>query len=144
MTKYKQGIIPSVKTKVIGNDRKSVSKYYSENLQGKTVVNKDLKISIKFNAIGKGEISYGRSIHSKKVAVLQCLEVLLSEAEYNNFGIRKASDDLSVLGYLNFKAKVRIDGKLEYVRLTVLMKKDGKIYYHHEINMKKQPNTQSL
>lgn len=138
MKKYRQTIIPHIKTKVIDNDRKSVAKFYTENLQGKIILNKCLNVNIKFNAIGKAELSYGRSIHTKKVAILQCLVVLLSEAEYNNFGVRKLTDEKSVLGYLNFKAKVIIDDKLEHIRLTVLMKKDGKMYYHHEVNIIKK------
>ena len=67
----------------------------------------------------------------------KCLERLIEVAEYNNLGRRKDTDKETVLGYLNFKAKVKIDTKVENVRISVLLKKNGKAYYNHEVNIKK-------
>jgi hypothetical protein len=138
MNKYKQTFIPCVKTGVIKNNPIAVKEYYAANLQGKSVVNKHLGFRIYFTSWGKGKLSLG-SVHTKKVAVLQCLSKLLEVAEFNNFGNRKEKDSMAVLGYLNFKAKVKIDGKTENVRIAVIIKTDGKIYYSHEINKKIEP-----
>lgn len=135
MKKYKQKIIPSTKTDKKENNKKFIKDFYKENLQGKTVTNKDLGIVIRFNATGKNELAYGRATYSKKVAVLKVLKSLLREAEYNNFGARKAKDKESVLGYYNFKAKVKIDEKIENVRISVLITTDLKAYYNHEVNI---------
>ena len=140
MQKYKQTYIPSVKTGVISNNRKSVAEYYQTHIAGKSVTNKHLNIVIKFNKEGKKELSYGRAIHSKKVALLQCLPKLLEVATYNNFGIRKETDPQSWLGYMNFKAFVLINGKKECVRLTCILRKDGSLYYNHEVNIIKRGN----
>lgn len=133
--KYKQTLIPSVTTNPKENNIAFVKDYYSKKLQGKTVRNKHLGIDIRFNATGKGELAFGRAIHKKKTAVLKCLYQLLEVAEYNNFGQRKATDINSVLGYYNFKAKIKIDGKTEYVRISVLITTDLKAYYNHEVNI---------
>ena len=137
--KYKQTIIPSVTTIDVDyrNRAKAIRDFYAENLYGKSVINKDLGVTIHFNSIGKNELSYGRALYAKKVAVLKCLLELMEVAEYNNFGRKKDVDKETVLGYLNFKAKVIIDGKQENVRINVLLKKNGKAYYNHEINIKK-------
>ena len=135
MGEYKQQRIPKVKTGMIANNRKSVAKYYADNLQGKTVVNNHLRINIKFTALGKAELAYGKALHLKKTAVLSALPTLLKVAKYNNFGIRKESDPKEMLGYLNFKAFVFIDNKKECVRISVRLLKTGDIYYNHEVNI---------
>ena len=137
MKKYKQTEIPNVTI----TDRKDLAKvikdFYNKNLQGKSVINRDLGIIIHFTSAGKSELAYGRALHAKKAAVIKCLAKLIEEAEYNNFGERKETDKNNVVGYLNFKAKVKIDKIVENVRITVLLKKDGRAYYNHEINIKK-------
>ena len=124
--KYKQIEIPCVNIIEPENRVKFIKNFYSENLQGKMVINKDILLTIRFTSIGKYELAYARAPYAKKIAVLQCLEKLLEVAEYNNFGQRKETDKQNVLGYFNFKAKVKIEGKLENVRISVVLKKMGK------------------
>ncbi len=137
--KYKQLFISNVTTADIPakNRSKFIKEYYAKNLQGKVVRNIHLGIDIHFNSIGKSELAHGRALHAKKVAIIKCLYELVQNAEYNNFGKPKTTDPDTVLGYLNFKAKVYIDHKAEYVRISVLVKKNLKAYYHHEVNIKK-------
>jgi hypothetical protein len=133
--KYKQTEIPSVEIIEPENRVKFIKEYYSANLQGKKVVNKDILLTIHFTSIGKYELAYARAPYASKIAVLLCLEKLLEIAEYNNFGQRKDTDKQNVLGYFNFKAKVQINGRIEHARISVVLKKDGKAYYNHEINV---------
>jgi hypothetical protein len=51
-------------------------------------------------------------------------------------GGRKPTDGNFVIGYLNFKAKVRIDGKLEHVHLIIRVRNTGKFHYSMEVNKK--------
>jgi len=134
MKKYKQTFIPSVSTVGFSSESKFVNDYYRQNIQGKSVVNNHLKIPIIFTGSGGRKVSYGGHKYVKKSAILQCLPKLLEVAEFNNFGNRKTSDNPLVMGYLNFKAKVKIDGKTENVRIAVTLRSDGKIYYNHEVN----------
>ena len=139
--KYKQTVIPSVKTEVHSNLAKYIKEYYSAKYQGRKVSNEHLGISITFTSLGKSELAYGRALHAKKAAIIKCLSDLLKYAEYNNFGIRKDNDAPSVLGYLNFKAKVKINEKIEIIRLTVILKKNGEAsyypFYNYEVSIKK-------
>ncbi|MCL2027590.1 MAG: hypothetical protein FWG79_03785 [Bacteroidales bacterium] len=132
--KYKQTEIPSVSILRKDDLSQYIKQYYKENLQGKTVLNKDLNVMISFTSFGQGKVAYGGRKTARKAAVIQCLDKLVEFAQYNNFGIRKPTDPQSVLGYLNFKAKVKIDGVVEHVRITALIKKSGRLYYNHEIN----------
>ena len=132
--KYKQTKIPSVSI-IEPKDRiKFIKNFYTENLQGKIVVNKDILLTIRFTSIGKFELAYARAPYANKIAVLQCIDKLLEVAEYCNFGQRKDTDKQNVLGYFNFKAKVKINEKIRHVRISVVLKKDGKVYYNHEVN----------
>ncbi len=135
MSKYKQHIIPSVRIIERKNLRDYVRTEYTKHVQGKTVVNRHIGLTIYFGSDGKAELSHGRAMYAKKAALVQCLPQLLEVAEYNNFGKRKDKDEKTVFGYANFKAKVKIDNKLEHVRITVLVKANGKAYYTHEVNI---------
>lgn len=137
MKKYKQQVIPSVKIKTHTNLRQYVKNEYTANIQGKSVVNKHIGLTIFFGSDGKSELAYGRAIYAKKAALVQCLLTLLREAEYTSFGKRKTTDEENVFGYAKFKAKAYIDGKLEHIHIVVVVKSNGKAYYCHEINIKK-------
>ena len=135
--KYKQTEIPTITITDKKDLVKAVKDYYTENIQGKIVVNKALGIPIHFASDGKWELAYGRRLYAKKVAILKCLPELVEIAEYNNFGQRKETDKKSVIGYLNFKAKVKMNDKIEHVRISIVFKTNGKYYYNHEVNTKK-------
>jgi hypothetical protein len=119
------------------NSPKALKEYYSKYLQGTSVINKDLNLRIHFTSIGKGKLAFGGSKSIRKAAIIQCLSEVLEVAEFNNFGRRKEKDSKIVIGYLNFKAKVKVDEKIENIRIAVLIKTDGKVYYSHEINKKR-------
>ena len=135
MKKYKQTLIPCVRTDGFDNSTFAIREYYKSHLQGKCVINQHLKIPIHFTSLGKGKLAFGSGRYVKRSVLVRCLEKLVAVAEFNNFGGRKITDKSSVLGYLNFKAKVKIDGKTENIRITVMLKRDGKVYYNHEVNM---------
>ena len=137
MKKYKQAIIPSVKIKTHTNSCQYVKNEYTSLIQGKSVINKHIGLTIYFGSDGKAELAYGRAIYAKKAALVQCLLELMREAEYTSFGQRKVKDDKNIFGYAKFKAKVYIDGKLENVHIVVVVKSNGKAYYCHEVNIKK-------
>ena len=140
----KQIVIPSCttpalwKTCTTADLKKEIKKYYQLHLQGKSVVNQCLGHRITLSAQGKNKITNGGAIYNKKAAVLLILPDLLRYAVYSNFGQRKPTDPTNLIGYFNFKAKCKIDGKVEYVRIAVLVYKDGKIYFNHEINIIRQ------
>ena len=140
MKKYKQTFIPSVSTGIIKNSIAAAKEYYAKNLQGKSVKNIDTGFEIKFTSDGKRKLSSKEDVYTKKTALLQCLRKLLEVAEFNNFGQRKEKDKQSVLGYLNFKAKAKIDNKIENIRIAVTVKVNEvsrtreKSFYNYEIN----------
>ena len=134
---YKQTYIPSVKIITWNNLIKYVRQYYTANIQGKTIVNNHIGLTIYFGSDGKNELSWGRKLYPSKAALVQCLPELLEEAEYTHFGLKKITDEQTVFGYANFKAKAYINGELKHIHIAVKVKASGKAYYCHEVNIKK-------
>ncbi len=142
--KYKQVIIPEVSTdKLKGLSkqelRKFVLDYYKKHYQNeKTIVNKSIGISVEFIGIGRKKTSYGGYMYIKKASVIKVLDKLIKYAEYNNWGERKKKDKKEVIGYLNFKSKVKIDGENEFFRINIQVRNDGKFHYSLELNRLKK------
>lgn len=59
-------------------------------------------------------------------------------AEYNNFGKPKPNDPKTLQGYLNFKVKCKVDRVIKTYRITVLLYKNNKAFYNHEMNIIKK------
>jgi hypothetical protein len=141
MKKYKQTIIPEVSTEKWSGmsafeTRKKVFDYYNLHYPGnKKIRNKSLNILVSFDRIGAKKTSIGGHIYPKKACLIEVLNGLIRCAEYNNFGERKPTDAPNVVGFLNFKAKVCIDGKIEHVHLVLVLRNDGSFHYSMEINV---------
>ena len=145
MKKYKQTIIPEASTEAwvkLKRNEVSVKAYeeYRTRYLSKKVVNQHLGITIGFEHEGARKMSHGGTVYSKKACLIMVLDQLVRYAEYSNWGNPKPTDPYYVIGFLNFKAKVRIDGKIEHVHLVVRVRKDGKFrcsfHYSLEVNKK--------
>lgn len=137
MRKYKQTFIPEVLSFPVKTEqelKQSIKTFYKENIQGQTIINKDVGIKIRFTSDGLGKISEARRIGRINAAAVQILLPMLENAEYSNMGQRKPTDKENVLGYLNFKTKVKIDNKVYHFRIAVKLKTDMKAYYNHTVN----------
>jgi hypothetical protein len=137
MRKYKQTFIPEVLSFPVKTEqelKQAIKSFYKEHIQGQTVVNKDVGIKIRFTSDGLGKMSEARRIGRINAAAVQILMSMLENAEYSNMGQRKTTDKENVLGYLNFKAKVKIDDKTYHFRMAVKLKTDMKAYYNHTVN----------
>ncbi len=104
--------------------RKFTLAYYNENLKGKKVAIKNHLKEVVF--VGGAGRKMLQPIYSEKVAVIQHLEELIKNSTYNNFGERKEKDSNDVLGYLNFKSKLTIDGAKRHVRISVILDRNRK------------------
>jgi hypothetical protein len=104
--------------------RKFTLDYYNENLKGKKATIKNHLKEVVFVA-GAGRKML-QPIYSEKVAVIEHLEELIKNSTYNNWGERKEKDSPDVLGYLNFKSKITIDGQKRHVRISVILDRDRK------------------
>jgi hypothetical protein len=137
MRKYKQTFVPealSFPVKTEQELKQAIKSFYKEHIQGQTILNKDVGIKIRFTSDGLGKMSEARRIGRVNAAAVQILMSMLENAEYSNMGQRKATDKENVLGYLNFKAKVKIDDKVYHFRMAVKLKTDMKAYYNHTVN----------
>ena len=135
---YSQGLfgtVPEVSTErfkqmSVPELREYTLEYYLENYGGKSLSKKFFKeedIHIEFfNTAGK---KLQKPIYKEKVAVLEHLESLIKNSTYNNWGNRKESSPPNIIGYLNFKAKVTIDGEKRHVRISIAVDRDRKFRF---------------
>jgi hypothetical protein len=141
--KYIQKYYPSLKTAWSNSTkdqlRELCNEYYKKHVSGERIVNKDRGFPIIFtNKPGGRKLSFGGAMYHLKAESVKIITDLLTYAEYNNFGSPKATDKSYVVGYLNFKAKGIIDEQKYSFRISVQLRKDGFLYYNHEINIKKE------
>jgi hypothetical protein len=142
MAKYKQPVIPEASTAawsglpVLETRRKMFSHYEVRYFEKAEIVNEHLGITVGFNRISMKKGCFGGRMYPKKACLVEVLDKLIQYAEYTCWGDRKVKDEPHVTGYLNFKVKVRIDGKQEHVHLVIRARNDGKFYcYSHEVNV---------
>ncbi|MDR1406334.1 MAG: hypothetical protein LBI89_03935 [Prevotellaceae bacterium] len=139
MKKYRQTVIPEASTKewsglTLFSARKKMFDYYKNYYTGVKVINKDIGITVEFERAGNKKTSYGGYLYPKKACLVAILDKLIRYAEYSNWGERKEKDESFVIGYLNFKVKVRIDGIVEYVHLVIRVRNTGKFQYSIDLN----------
>ena len=122
--------------------REFTLEFYRLFLKGKKKeIEKHLKEVI-FTSEGGRKIAYGEAMYSAKAAVIECLDTLIKNSTYNNWGDRKPQDNEDILGYLNFKSKITIDGKKQHVRIAISVDKDRNFKFKsYDIGKKKSVST---
>ena len=129
------GAVPEVSTErfkkmSVPELREYTLEYYLENYGRKSISKnffKEDNIQIEFfNTAGK---KLQKPIYKEKVAVLEHLESLIKNSTYNNWGNRKESSPPNIIGYLNFKAKVTIDGEKRHVRISIAVDEKRKFRF---------------
>ena len=122
--KYPETDTDRFKKMKVSELRTFTMKYYNLYLKGDSAtIEKYVKEVVFINTAGR-KIAYGEAMYSAKAAVIAHLKTLIKNSTYNNWGNRKASDGKDVLGYLNFKSKITIDGKKRHVRISLVVYKD--------------------
>jgi len=116
--------------------------FYRLFLKGKKKeIEKHLK-EVVFTSEGGRKIAYGEAMYSAKAAVIEHLGSLIKNSTYNNWGDRKPSDSEEILGYLNFKSKITIDGKKRHVRIAISVDKDRNLKFKsYDVGKKKSVST---
>ena len=122
--------------------REFTLEFYRLFLKGKKKeIEKHLK-EVVFTSEGGRKIAYGEAMYSAKAAVIEHLDTLIKNSTYNNWGDRKPQDNEDILGYLNFKSKITIDGKKRHVRIAISVDKDRNFKFKsYDIGKKKSVST---
>lgn len=147
---YSQGLfgaVPEVSTErfkqmKVSELRAFTLKYYNLFLKGNSVtIERYLKEVVFTNKAGR-KIALGEAMYSAKASVISHLKTLIKNSTYNNWGDRKNSDGKDVLGYLNFKSKLTIDGEKRHVRISLVVYRDRKTELKNvEVGKKKSAST---
>ncbi|WP_392420146.1 zincin-like metallopeptidase domain-containing protein [Capnocytophaga canis] len=104
--------------------REFTLQYYLQNLKGKKVAVKDFIKEVVFTTKAGRKIAHGEAMYKEKAVAIKHLEQLIKNSTYNNWGDRKPQDNPNILGYLNFKSKLIIDGEKKHLRIAVVLDKD--------------------
>ena len=100
--------------------------YYLTHLKGKKVAIKNHLKEVIFTTKAGRKIAKGEAMYKEKAAVIEYLEELIKNSTYNNWGSRKTQDNPNILGYLNFKSKLTIDGEKRHVRIAISLTRERK------------------
>lgn len=100
--------------------------YYLTHLKGKKVAIKNHLKEVIFTTKAGRKIAKGEAMYKEKAAVIEHLEELIKNSTYNNWGSRKTQDNPNILGYLNFKSKITIDGEKRHVRIAISLTRERK------------------
>jgi len=141
--KYKQTFIPEISTERWENlplrevQKKMTEHYRAKYPNTRKVVNQHLGIKVGFESAGLTKTCKGGSNYPAKNCLIEILDKLIRYAEFNNFGDRKPKDKQNVLGYLNFKVKVKINGEIEYIHLTIRItnRSEGRFTFHYSMSV---------
>ena len=98
--------------------------YYLSHLKGKKVAIKNHLKEVIFTTKAGRKIAKGEAMYSEKAAVIEHLEELIKNSTYNNWGSRKETDSPNILGFLNFKSKLTIDGEKRHVRIAISLTRE--------------------
>ncbi len=130
--------VPFEKTEVsVAKLKAQAKQFYNENLHGKCVVNKDKGVTVGFSSVGRKHVLYARNVGFEKLIAIFKLPEIISAAKFLNFKNADSDDHHTVVGYMNFKCPVKINGKLQHFRVAVRISKDGKFFYDHSVRVKK-------
>lgn len=134
--KYK--FIPEITSKLKGLSKSEmrlyILDYYKKHLKGSEVVNDDTGITIHFSMTSGRKTAMGEAMYQRKAELIRILPNLVKYALNNNYGSPKEKDSPDIIGYLNFKGRCILDGKVENVRIAIQFQKQAKFYYNIEVN----------
>ena len=118
--------------------RKLTLEYYNKYLKGNKTAIKDHLKEVVFTSAAGRKIAKGGAMYKEKAAVVEFFEQVIKNSTYNNWGDRKPKDKSTVLGYLNFKSKLIIDGVKRHVRISVELHKDRRaVLKNYDVGNKK-------
>ena len=116
--------------------------YYLSHLKGKKVAIKNHLKEVVFTTKAGRKIAKGEAMYSEKAAVIEHLEELIKNSTYNNWGSRKETDSPNILGFLNFKSKLTIDGEKRHVRIAISLTRERTTELKNvEVGKKKSAST---
>jgi hypothetical protein len=110
--------------------RKKMLEVYKQKYEGKTVLNLKTGIIIRFELYGAKKTTKHGSMYAEKAALITILDKICKYGFLHSLGEPKKGDkEKKVVGYLNFRAPVIIDGKQKLVELPVRIKNNGNFHY---------------
>jgi len=114
-----------------------VKKFYDTNLKGKSVINKEKGITVTFSNVGRNHVLYAGAAGFEKLIAVYKLAEMVRNAKFCNFQAPDEDAPQGILGYMNFKVSVIINGVVQHFRIAIRITKNGKFFYNHSVWVKK-------
>lgn len=121
----------------LGEIKQYVKEYYDSHHKGKSVINQDKQITVYLGRDGLKHVLFARNVGYIKLKALVVISDMIREAVYCNFKGPDNNDSTKIIGYLNFKSQVIIEGSGYWFRIVVRLTNEGKFYYDHAVRVKK-------
>ncbi len=121
----------------LGEIRNFVKAHYESKFKGKNVINEDKGITVTLGREGLHHTIYARNAGYIKLKALLIINEMIESAVYCNFKDADSDDPKDIIGYMNFKSKVIIEGLNHVFRISVRLSKEGKFFYDHAVRVKK-------
>jgi len=116
--------------------------YYNTFLKGKTIAIENSLSKVELLSRSGRKITKESATYKAKTAVIEQFEDIIKKSTYNNWGKAKTTDSKDLLGYMNFKSKVVIDGEKRHVRISIEVFKDRRtLLKSYDIGKKKHPSS---
>jgi len=108
--------------------KKYMKQYYSENIEGKKIINKDKGITIHFNANGRNKTL--NWLTKREAIVLKNIVKLLETAKFSNIKPPKSKHEKQgVLFFMNFQIKCIVDNVHNGFHVAIKITKQGLFQY---------------
>ena len=124
----------TLKVLSLGDLKRKVKDFYTQNLKGRSVKNIHKGITVLFAMSGQRHLLYARNPGYTKLKAVYILPELIQNAIFCNFKGPDLNDD-GIVGYLNFRSKAKIEGKYELKKyeLTFLLHFWFLLFKNHRI-----------
>jgi hypothetical protein len=103
-----------------------------------SVKNKDKGITVRFSSVGRNHVLYARSAGFEKLAAIFALTDMVENAKFTNFKNPDPRDSLQVLGFMNFKCAVAVNGRQLHFRVVVRVATSGNFFYDLSVKVIKK------
>ena len=127
----------SLKGLKLGVLKKHCTSFFKRNINGKSAINKHKGITVLFNMRGLKHVLHARNSGYTKLKAVYILPELIENAVYCNFKNPGENDSPDIIGFLNFKSKAKIEGKIQIFRIVIRITNRGKFFYDHAVRVKK-------
>lgn len=98
----------------LGALKKYVLDYFNINFHNTEVINKHKGITISLRKSGVRHVIYARNAGYIKLKAILVIDEIIKNAIFMNFKNPDIEESVDIIGYMNFKSKIQIEGRYHF------------------------------